>query len=107
MSKRTPGPWVIKTEGDPYGDPSIKQVALYGHRRWVRAIGQPLVPELIAVLECEEGHPDARLLGAALELYEALEDLVRRCDGDEGVRADGSNIQTIAAHAALAKAREE
>ncbi len=34
-------------------------------------------------------------------LRAALRDLVDRCDGDEGVRADGSNIQTIAAHAAL------
>lgn len=32
---------------------------------------------------------------------DALEDLVQRCDGDEGVRADGSNIQTIKAHAVL------
>lgn len=31
----------------------------------------------------------------------ALRDLVRRCDGEEGVRPDGSNIDTRAAHAAL------
>lgn len=31
----------------------------------------------------------------------ALRDLVARCDGDEGVRADGSNIQTMRAHAAI------
>lgn len=31
----------------------------------------------------------------------ALEDLVQRCDGAEGVRADGSNIDTRAAHAIL------
>lgn len=30
----------------------------------------------------------------------APEDLVRRCDGAEGVRADESNIDTTAAHAA-------
>lgn len=35
-------------------------------------------------------------------LRAALADLVARCDGDEGVRADGSNIQTMAAHAVLA-----
>ena len=34
-------------------------------------------------------------------LYKALSDLVTRCDGAEGVRADGSNIDTCAAHAAL------
>jgi len=38
-------------------------------------------------------------------LLEALHELVKRCDGEEGVRADGSNIQTIAAHAALERVR--
>lgn len=42
-----------------------------------------------------------RLLAERERLAQALIDLVRRCDGDEGVRADGSNIQTIEAHAAL------
>ena len=35
-------------------------------------------------------------------LVEAAGRLVVRCDGDEGVRADGSNIDTLAVHAALA-----
>jgi len=35
------------------------------------------------------------------ELFAALKELVDRCDGPEGVRADGSNIQTMRAHAAL------
>lgn len=37
------------------------------------------------------------------ELRAALFELVKRCDGPEGVRADGSNIQTILAHAILHK----
>ena len=37
------------------------------------------------------------------ELVAALQELVNRCDGDEGVRADGSNIQTMRAHAILEK----
>jgi hypothetical protein len=37
------------------------------------------------------------------ELVEALEELTLRCDGQEGLRADGSNIQTMRAHAILAK----
>lgn len=37
------------------------------------------------------------------ELVEALEELVTRCDGAEGVRSDGSNIQTMRASAILAK----
>lgn len=32
---------------------------------------------------------------------DALEALVERCDGEAGVRADGSNIDTQHAHAAL------
>jgi hypothetical protein len=39
------------------------------------------------------------------EVLEALEDLVERCDGSAGVRADGSNIDTRRAHAVLAKSR--
>jgi hypothetical protein len=38
---------------------------------------------------------------AYVALGSALMELVERCDGEEGVRADGSNIQTIAAHATL------
>ena len=41
------------------------------------------------------------------ELLSVLQELVDRCDGDEGVRADGSNIQTIRANALLAKLAEE
>jgi hypothetical protein len=37
----------------------------------------------------------------ALLLKRALRDLVTRCDGPEGVRADGSNIDTIKAHFVL------
>lgn len=36
-------------------------------------------------------------------LVDAVSLLVLRCDGDEGVRADGSNIDTLAVHAALAR----
>lgn len=42
---------------------------------------------------------------AAHALFAALEELTRRCDGHEGTRADGSNIQTMRAHAALEAAR--
>lgn len=40
-------------------------------------------------------------------LETALRDLVDRCDGAEGVRADGSNIDTRGAHAALGDFEEE
>jgi hypothetical protein len=32
---------------------------------------------------------------------DALEELTLRCDGDEGVRPDGSNMETARAHAVL------
>ena len=37
----------------------------------------------------------------AQEQNHALSALVARCDGEQGVRADGSNIDTLHAHAAL------
>lgn len=39
------------------------------------------------------------------ELYRALEALVDRCDGAEGVRADGSNIDTRAERMLLERVR--
>ena len=48
------------------------------------------------------GSARAHLIAAAPELLDALRELVARCDGEEGVRADGSNIQTMRAHAVLA-----
>ena len=56
-------------------------------------------PALLA--ECK------RQRGQIAKLREALEDLTLRCDGAEGIRADGSNIQTIKAHAALGTFAEE
>lgn len=38
---------------------------------------------------------------AGSNVRKALADLVLRCDGEEGVREDGSNIDTLGAHAAL------
>lgn len=37
------------------------------------------------------------------DLLAALRNLVTRCDGEDGVRADGSNIPTAQAHAVLAR----
>ena len=47
------------------------------------------------------------LHAAAPELLKALRELVLRCDGAEGVRADGSNIQTMRAHALLRELDEK
>jgi hypothetical protein len=45
----------------------------------------------------------AQLRAERKELVEALRELMLRCDGEEGVRADGSNIQTMRASALLEK----
>lgn len=47
-----------------------------------------------------------RRANAYPELVAALRNLMLRCDGEEGVRADGSNIQTMQASALLAKLGE-
>jgi len=44
---------------------------------------------------------DTERLAERDSLRDALRALVERCDGPEGVRADGSNIDTLAAHVAL------
>jgi hypothetical protein len=48
---------------------------------------------------------NARLIAAAPELLEALEALAHKCDCSTLV--DGSSIETLRAHAILAKARGE
>ena len=53
------------------------------------------VPDVIAKLESDRA-----------KLVEALRELMVRCDGAEGVRADGSNIQTMRASALLAELGE-
>lgn len=65
--------------------------------------------ERFAVAQAREqfGRPEIdQLRYINAELLAALEELVTRCDGAEGVRADGSNIQTIRAHAAIEKAEQ-
>lgn len=46
----------------------------------------------------------APLVAAAPSLLEELKRLVARCDGAEGIQPDGSNMCTIQAHAAIARA---
>jgi hypothetical protein len=64
------------------------------------------LPRIIAAVD--EGwilsNDNARsLVRAYVNAIEALRDLVERCDGEEGVRPDGSNISTYRAHAELSK----
>lgn len=49
---------------------------------------------------------NAIVIAAVPRLIRELQALVARCDGAEGVRADGSNIDTCGAHALLRELEE-
>ena len=87
MSKHTMGPWTVARNTDDGLDIISSDEVTY-----------------VEVALDVRTEADARLLAAAPDLLEALRDLVARCDGDEGVREDGSNIDTAWAHAVIAKA---
>lgn len=55
------------------------------------------------IIECVDSWLRIRGLPTYSETIKELEALKIRCDGDEGVKADGSNISTYAASALLAK----
>ena len=86
MRKRTPGPWVKQDDLTRGRDP----------------IGV-LSDDGMEVVAQASSEANARLIAAAPDLLAALKDLVNRCDGTEGVLADGSNIQTRWAHAIIEK----
>ena len=44
---------------------------------------------------------NARLIAAAPTLLLELQKLIERCDGEEGIQPDGSNMETSLAHAAI------
>jgi hypothetical protein len=96
VERHTPGPWRynhVHTPQDQYGHHYFEFVAGRGHSEngfWLSGIVAPA---------------DARVIVSAPELLAELERLVERCDGEEGVRADGSNIDTRAANMLLARIR--
>ncbi len=49
---------------------------------------------------------DALIMSSGMSLLTVLTELVERCDGEEGVRADGSNIDTRRAHYLLELIRQ-
>lgn len=101
-SKHTPGPYFVQSR-------ARKRASGYSHLRPLAdKVSIHAGPDLLATKVCDvERARDAGLLAAAPDLLAALKELVARCDGEEGVGADGSNIQTIAAHAAIKKAEGE
>lgn len=93
----TPGPWVAdQCDVVPQSSPDFL-------RPLAQAKGT--FPEAFANAALIADAP--RLYAENAELVEALRELVERCDGVEGVRGDGSNIQTMRAHALLARIEAE
>lgn len=70
MRVHTGSPWRIVEAKDDEGNPID---VLVGQVQVMEAIGQPWVPERIAVVECMANSPDWRLLIGAPELLAALE----------------------------------
>lgn len=93
MKNHTPGPWSVLNSS------VIADSIKYSNNRSNKIcdIESTSTPHL-------ERLANAYLISASPDLLAALKELVIRCDGEEGVTEDGSNIQTIQAHAAIAKA---
>lgn len=102
-------PWEKKPMSDTPRTDAVVCTPIMGDEctphKWdtVRDLARALERENAALREDIERHlaVASTLATENAALREALEDLVSRCDGAEGVRADGSNIQTMRAHAAL------
>jgi hypothetical protein len=102
MTKHTPTPWsVVNHQG----------TNLTNGKTYIGRLDNYVVAEdgggaILLNEDLNEANSDfiVRAVNAHEELLSALKDLVERCDGVGGVRADGSNIETMQGHAAIAKA---
>lgn len=97
-TKWTPGPWHIVSAGTCQG----------GERRRVQVKGSNGGGAMMIDYEpCSEGEATARLIAAAPELYEALEEMMRQFEPADPGNDDGvSDCDAIVlARAALARAR--
>lgn len=90
MSNHTPGPWMIRAERYRY-------IHVYAHGGG------------IAHLDTVdgEGMANARLIAAAPDLLEVLEELLSMCQRQEDFHDDGDGCMFERASAAIAKARGE
>ena len=87
MTSHTPGPWLYQ--------------ALAGNHDF--AVYTEATGHDVALVR-NFNEPNARLIAASPRLLAALKELVARCDGEAGILADGSNINTWQAHAAIEEA---
>jgi hypothetical protein len=96
MSKHTPGPWKAKkwVGTDPYDDPDRPFVEV-GNVHWSPKNWKPAA----AIKQTA----NARLIAAAPELLEALENLLKVHEGEGGTQHNAADM----ARAAIAKAKGE
>lgn len=96
MSNHTPGPWRIERQNP---SPTTGE--------WMIAGSAP--GYLAEIRDCGSGDPsaNARLIAAAPDLLEALEELLSMCQRQEGFHDDGDGCMFERASAAIAKARRE
>jgi len=92
MSKHTPGPWVVYELIDGYDIRSPEAEC------WVATASDPE-----AVWGAIGREEDARLIAAAPEMLEALENLLKVHEGKDGTQHNAADI----ARAAIAKAKGE
>ena len=87
----SPGPWIARhaTRNELHIGPIVMD-----------ATGAS-VALVVYAGDTEQSRANAQAIAKVHELVHALRELVDRCDGPEGVRGDGSNIDTRGAHAAL------
>jgi hypothetical protein len=91
----SPTPWALVDNGWEIWDADERSIACTGYDN--------AYDGHLKALDLVNGELIVRCVNAHDELVATLAELVERCDGEEGVRADGSNIQTMRAHAVLAK----
>ena len=101
MSKHTKGPW--------YQGVGIHQYCVYDKQVWINPDGSRGgdTPNLVVVVSPADAIADARLIAAAPELLEALEQMVSVFLDTEGRHGESENDAMDAASAAIAKATGE
>ena len=97
MSKHTPGPWAIKKS------PKAEAVTDGKDWPWLVSYNDGGYEGYLAIVQTENAKANARLISAAPELLEALENLERTA----GLPAMQDDPARAAARAAIAKAKGE
>lgn len=99
MSKHTPGPWIV---GQPEDHPYMVQ-KMDDEEYWFHSIADCEVGENMTE---EEGKANARLIAAAPELLEALEDCLKFLEQEnKRYYRDGEWSEVTKAKSAIAKAK--